>query len=387
MDARRLIAFAYLLPMAAQGQAAKMLSKPDAEFAEPFTSVAGVRELRDGRVVAIDVRDKVVQIVDFKQGSATKIGREGSGPGEYALPMRLLALPGDTSAVYDPLNSRMLLITPEGKPGAFTRIEQPAPGGGGGFVRAGLVAPRFTDAKGRIYWQGSGVQFRDGAPPVESDSAPILRYDRATAKADTVAFVRPPKGNVQASGGGGRVNMRIGGGNPFTPRDEWAVLADGRVAVLRSPEYRVDWYGTGGKKSGTPNAFEALKVTEKQKQLWRDSRKLQTAITMTIDNGNRRASAGPPPADLPEPTGWPDKLPPFLDNSAFATPNGMILVNRTRDADDETPNIDVLDASGKIVARYELPKNSRLVGTGNGAIYTVRTDADDLQYLQRYRIQ
>src|SRR5688572_6907671 len=57
----------------------KTLAKPDAEYAEPFTQINGVRELKDGRVIVSDVREKTVQLVDLKTGSAQKIGREGSG--------------------------------------------------------------------------------------------------------------------------------------------------------------------------------------------------------------------------------------------------------------------------------------------------------------------
>lgn len=384
----RLVALLALTPALAGAQGAKLLSKPEAEFAEPFTAVTGIRELKDGRVVVIDVRDKIVQIVDLKTGNATKVGREGSGPGEYALPMRLLALPGDSSAVFDPLNSRLLVVAPDGKAGGFIRMQDGTTGGPGRGISAGFAPPRFSDARGRLYWQGQSVQFREGAPPVEGDSAPILRFDRTTQKSDTVAFVRVPKGNVRASGGPGRMEMRIGGSNPFLARDEWAVLPDGRVLVLRAPEYRVDVAGAGGRTTpGAPIAYERLEVSERHKQQWRDSRKNQVAIMMTINNGERRASAGPPPANLPDPTDWPDLLPPFLENAAFPAPNGTVWLARTREANDETPNYDVIDAAGRVVARYEMPKGTRLVGVGNGVVYAVRNDEDDLQYLQRYRVQ
>ena len=92
------LALGSVAPLAAQAQAARQLTKPDAEFPEPFTQVTGLRELKDGRLVVIDSRDKIVELVDFKAGNATKVGREGSGPGEYAFPMRLVPLGGDSSA-------------------------------------------------------------------------------------------------------------------------------------------------------------------------------------------------------------------------------------------------------------------------------------------------
>jgi hypothetical protein len=382
---------ALLLPfiaVSASAQAPRVLSKPDAEFSEPFTNVGGVRELKDGRVVVIDPRDKIVQVVDFKSGEGVKVGREGSGPGEYAVPLRIVPLPGDSSGVYDMLNSRLLVVLPNGKPGPFVTIDQPQAGGpGGATVRIGSAMPRFADARGRLYW--TGPAFTPGAgdgPPKSADSVPVLRYDRASKKTDTLAWVRVPRNNVQTSGGSGNMQVRIGVSNPFTARDEWGVTPDGRVVVLRSPEYRVEWYGPSGRGTTSTIAYDRVKVTEKHKAQWRESRRQQTTMMVTMKNGQRSVQTGPPPANMPDPGDWPDVMPPFLDNAVQVAPNGLVWVNRTRDANDDTPNYDVLDASGKVAMKVELPKGTRLVGLGNGVVYTTRTDEDDLQYLQRFRV-
>jgi hypothetical protein len=39
-----------------------------------------------------------------------------------------------------------------------------------------------------------------------------------------------------------------------------------------------------------------------------------------------------------------------------------------------------------VVGRVALPADTRLVGFGNGTVYLARSDEDDLQYLQRYRL-
>jgi hypothetical protein len=80
-------------------------------------------------------------------------------------------------------------------------------------------------------------------------------------------------------------------------------------------------------------------------------------------------------------------MPPFAgQNALFVAPNGQIWVARTREANDRVPKYDVLDASGKVAMRVALPAQTRVVGFGNGVVYTIRTDEDDLQYLQRYRL-
>jgi len=75
-----------------------------------------VRELRDGRVIVSDLLAKGVSLVDFRTGSATAIGREGQGPGEFAFPTGLVPLPGDTTLLVDPGQRRFLKIAPDGKP-------------------------------------------------------------------------------------------------------------------------------------------------------------------------------------------------------------------------------------------------------------------------------
>ena len=378
-------------PVAAQAPL-KTLSKADVEYAEPFTNVTGIRELRDGRVIAVDAREKTVQLIDLKAGTATKIGREGSGPGEYALPARLLALPGDTSAVYDPLNRRYLLIGPDGKVGAFASYEtQDATPG-----RMRISIPRTIDARGRLYSVGPNFNINPTGPSSSSDSAPILRLDRVTKKTDTVAFIHTPAATITTSGGGGsqNVSVRAGGGNPFAATDEWAVMPDGRVAVLRVKDYHIDWYAPNGQKtSGSAIAYEKIKVTDEDKKQFREraASGAGMAITMTQRVGpggtTTGANAGVPAnVQLPEPTDWPDVKPAFTANAAVGAPNGQAWVLRTRSAKDKIPTYDVFDASGKVVSRVALPANTRLVGFGNATVYLVRSDEDDLQYLQRYRL-
>jgi hypothetical protein len=378
-------------PLSAQAPL-KTLTKADAEYSEPFTTITGVRELRDGRVVVADGREKTVQLVDLKAGTATKIGREGSGPGEYALPMRLLGLPGDTSAVYDPLNRRFLLIGPDGKAGAFASYETQDNSVG----RVRLSVPRAVDARGRLYSVGSSFNIGPSGPSTSADSAPLLRLDRATRKTDTVTFIHVPPATVTTSGGGSNTNVsvRAGGGNPFAATDEWAVVPDGRVAVIRVKDYHVDWYAPNGQKTAGPAiAYEKVKVTDEDKKQYRERAAsgagLAISMTQRVGPGGTTSSANvgaPTNVQLPEPTDWPDVKPPFVGNAAMGAPNGQVWVLRTRAAKDKIPTYDVFDASGKIVSRVALPANTRLIGFGNGTVYLARSDEDDLQYLQRYRL-
>lgn len=66
------------------------------------------------------------------------------------------------------------------------------------------------------------------------------------------------------------------------------------------------------------------------------------------------------------------------------TPGGEVWVLRTRPAGDKIPTYDVFDKTGTLVKKVSLNPSSRVIGFGKGTVYVVRTDDDDLQYLQRY---
>ena len=376
------------LPAFAQNVPVRTLSKPDVEYSEPFTAIAGVRELKDGRLVVVDQRDKTVQLVDLAAGKAEKIGREGSGPGEYSFPQRVFPLGGDTSAVLDGLNRRMLQILPNGRPGAFIDVAPPSTGGGGrGGMLMGFATVAGVDNRGRFYSQGSPFAIVDGTPQT-LDSVAIERLDRATNKRDTVGFLPQPKGANQVSGGrGGGMQVRIGGTNPFAAADQWAVSPDGRVAVVYAGDYHIVWTDANGKKTSTPPIkFDRIKVSEAHKDEWRESRKGQMGMQVTNQNGKMSAQMVPMTGG-PEPTDWPEYMPPFLSSgtsSVSFSNDGLLWVRRTGPAG-QAPTFDLIDRSGKVAQKVVLPKKSRLVGFGNGTVYVVRVDDDDLQYLQRYK--
>ena len=386
----------------AQAVQTRQLGKAETEFADPFTQIAAVRELKNGRVLVADPRDKVVQLVDFKSGSATKVGREGQGPGEYSMPMALVALPGDSSGIFDPLNQRYLLVGPDGKPGGFlstrpegdedARREAGAANREGPMFRMGgmsMTPPRGTDAAGNLYVAGSPLSMGpDG--PVAADSVPLQRFNRAKKSYETIAYLRVPKNNSQISGGAGRMEVRIGGANPFAARDEWAVAPDGRLAIVHAADYRVEWIAPNGQRSTGPAVpYSKTKLTDKHKKWWQETQR-RRAVGMMITNNNGRMSATAAPASaMPaeERTDWPEYLPPFMTNAAQVAPNGELWVLRATASEDIAPTYDIFDSSGKLTARLELPKRSRVVGFGTGTVYVARYDEDDLQYLQRYRLQ
>lgn len=388
-------------PLAAQGTP-RTLPAPNATFEEPFSSVGvgTVRELSDGRLIVADARDKVVQRIDLRTGQAVAIGREGSGPAEFGMPLRVFGAPADTTLLFDPLNTRYLVIGPDAKPiNTFrTEAETPArgtgPGGGRVMIGGGLMA-RATDARGRLYAEGSSLSIDADGRPKSADSAAIVRYDRGTRRVDTLAFVKLPPTNIQMSGGANNQRIMIGGSNPLTPRDEWTVFPDGRVAIVRAVDYHVDWVmPDGSKRSSAPVRYTPIRMTaaeiRHEEGLRSAARAGQMSIMMTQDNsGSRRTAQMGPPAGAPplEPlTDWPEVKPPFRAGSAsvLARPNGELWVRRTEGASAKGTLYDVFNAAGAVAYQVRIQDGWALVGFGNGTVYTTKKDEDDLVYLQRH---
>ena len=140
------------------------LDRAEASFPEPFTSVAGLRELSDGRILIADRTEKHVSFIDFATGSMREIGRVGEGPGEYQSPGGLVALPDDYTLLLDLANLRLTRIAPDGK---LEMESWPM------LSPNGLIRPSAADAQGRLFYSASGgmrIALGGGAAATPPDS-------------------------------------------------------------------------------------------------------------------------------------------------------------------------------------------------------------------------
>lgn len=410
----------------AAAQQPRTLPAPDATFEEPFSNVSGLRELGDGRLVIADARDKVLALVDLAAQAVTPIGREGGGPGEYGLPLRLFAAPGDTTFLFDPLNQRYLIVTAQGKAIDQFRVEYddtptvdaPAPrrqvgeaprgapgragggraaGGPAGGIRFGLSMPAAGDAQGRLYFEAPAISQNENGVPVPGDSAALTRWDRETKALDTLAWVRLAKANVRVSGTANNQRVMVGGANPLAPRDAWAVFPDGRIAIVRAEPYRVDIVEPNGALvRGQPIRYTPLKFTEadrKEEEAARN-RARANSLSISISNGpggtqrSAQMGAGANAPPLEPLTDWPEMKPAFRPgpNAAWARPNGELWVRRMEPAGAKGTLYDVFNAQGGISHQVRVQEGWNVVGVGRSAVYTTKADEDDLLYLQRHRM-
>lgn len=346
-----------------------------------------MRELADGRVIVSDQREKLVQLVDLRTGAAQSISREGSGPGEFALPTALFPLPNNQTLLVDLLNRRYLKIGPDGKPGETVSPPDLTAGGpgGGGMRIGGLVNPRGADTQGRLYFQDLGIRPGGQSP----DTVAVLRWALGATRVDTVGWIKGPQTTMTTtggSGGGQGMRMTVGMQTVWAPAEQWAVAGNGRIARVTPEPYRVIWYDTNGRATAGPTvAYTPRRVTEADKAEYREAQRTNppTMIMMTSGSGGTTTST-PPASAMPEPT-FAETMPAFTGGGAvLATPDGEVWVQRTRAAGDKIPVYDVFNSAGRLVRKVSLAARSRVVGFGATSVYVARMDEDDLEYLQRY---
>jgi hypothetical protein len=204
--------------LSAQDAPVRVLGKPNAPAVGPFLEITGVRELNGDRVIVLDKFDRRLHVIDLRSGKAAQLGREGDGPGEYRLPLWMLALPSDTTAVYDMGNTgRFVVYGPDGKPARPIPIR----------YRGNWGPPEAVDAQGRFY-----VAEHGGPGLAKPYFGRVVRVDRNTNKPESVAVVsylavtplpipaRPPRTGPAAP--------------PFVTNDQWLVGLDGRIVVVQT---------------------------------------------------------------------------------------------------------------------------------------------------------
>jgi hypothetical protein len=328
----------------------------------------------------------------------------------------------------------MLVIDPKGNLG--TRVMSvPRPDDAMALTGLAFGVPGF-DAQGRlVYRSAPRFNFRGGppqpgqpfTPPQMPDSAPVVRVELATRKLDTVAFLKTyaPKMNV-TQGENGRISMSSTV-NPLPLVDDWAVLADGTIVILRGREFRVDVVGADGKVTEGPKvAHDWQRMSDEEKVAFLDSTKtamekqraemmtrMQAAggaerMVATGAAGAAMAGAGPmisiqmagpggepprrgagapnaaggtpnitkPPLQFIEPSELPDYKPPFAAGGARADADGNVWVRLIATKPMPGPVYDIIDRGGNLVDRVVLPANTAIAGFGRGGVvYLAERDA------------
>jgi hypothetical protein len=369
----------------AQGQSVDLTGQPFHELSEPFTSFVGIAEVAPGVVVTADIREKRLVRIDMNTGEISNIGREGSGPGEWQLPMSALKAPDNNAYVADMMQAKMHVISPEGEMLRSVPLINSS-GSGGGMM--GLVMPQGIDSRGRLYY--SSLSFSPGEEP--ATEIPVVRRDFTAdnGPVDTVAWIPNPAAiSISTSGSSSSNRMVIGGRKPFQPRDDWVALANGTVAVISADPYQMTIHSVGNPPAAGPeNEYTPVKIGEAERAAYRDRQSVSTGVMISSGSGGGGRSstvASMGNDDVPD-EDFPDVMPPFTgSNSVIAAPDGSTWVLRNRAQSDPDPVYDIFSVGGRIIGQATLRPNSQVLGFGENSVYVRWQDPDtDLLYLQQY---
>ncbi len=407
---------------------------------EALGAVTTVRALPDGRVLVNDIVGRRVLMFDSTLTTSTVVADTTSATANAygTRPGGLLAYRGDSSLFIDPASLSMLLIDPNGKIG---RVMSAPRAQDVGFLIGGPFGNPGFDAQGRLVYRApprfvfSGPPRSGNGPPQPPqipDSAALVRFDLATRKLDTVTWFKTPKVNfsiVTSPDGGVRVTSVV---NPLPQGDDWAMLSDGSIAIVRGRDYHVDWVGAQGITSSPKIPYEWERMSDEQKVAFIDSAKVaiekarasgqfNTQFASTaIGSGTIRTTVGGGPGgaaprdsairpDRPRdgsarqttttdaatqfatltmipPNELPDYKPAFSPGSTRADADGNLWIRTSHNVDGR-PVYDVINRKGELVDRVQLPLNRQLAGFGpNGVVYLGVRDGQTA-HLEKARIR
>jgi len=268
-----------------------------ARSSEALSAVATAVPLPGGKVLVNDILGrrvllldsmlvKIAIVADTTSATANAYGQRGAG---------LIGYNGDSALFIDPASLSMMVINPAGE---LTTVRAVPRANEIGFLVGGPNGRPGFDPSGRLYYRGqargrqaaagargarggggggAGVGFGGaGGPtfaiPEQPDSAPVVRVDLASRVLDTVATFKIPRIDIKVSqGADGRVSVQTTM-NPMPVTDDWALLSDGTIAVVRGHDFHVDWIAPDGKVTSSPKLpYEWQRLSDDDKQMVVDS--------------------------------------------------------------------------------------------------------------------
>ena len=430
-------------PSSAPRVALRQLPAAMATSTDSLGSVAAVRQLPNGNVLVNDQARRRVVLMDPSMKVIGLVADSTSSTNNaYGVrPGGLLPYRGDSTLFIEPAGLSMLVIDPSGR---IIRTMAAPRANDVNFLVGGAFGNPGFDSQGRLVYRTMdfgfrGMRMQPGQPfvppPPPPDSSALVRFNLATRKLDTVSFFRIAKSGMQMSqDANGNMRMSITM-NPLPVVDDWAVLSDGTVAIVRGRDYHVDFIGDAGTTAAEKIPYDWQRMTDDDKSRFLDSAKVAIEktraavaaggpgaaaamqnglqalggggggapqmITMTRERGDGPPGGGPPAGgaaaggapvgtvrtDAGGPGGFqvppinmvpiselPDYKPVFGNGAVRADMDGRIWV-RTIPTKVTTGGAiyDIIDKTGKLVDRVQVPAGTTIAGFGRGGIVYLGT--------------
>ncbi len=396
----------------------RIVELPAATAKTPMTlgSLLDVRDVGGGKIIVNDGSRHQMLLMDssLKTISVPVDSAPGNANSYGPRPVPLVRYVGDSLLTSD-MNARtMLVVSPSGQ--VVRAIAQPLedfpvalPSHGTGF-----------DSKGRMFFQGFRKPNFDAVRAMsieqrvhqKEDSVPILRADLDARRIDTMALVMP--GGTTKLMGRATENGPIRFSTfPIENVDNWALLSDGSLAIVRGQDYHIDWIDADGKKHSTTKLpFDWRRLTDEDKQKLIDSTREAASASMSKAFG---AAAARPPADGPQQPGarrfapqdpnaqaqrapveylapdlkdLPDYYPPVRLNSVMPDLDGNLWILPTSSAQSKQGELvyDVVNVKGDF-HRVRMPVGKSIAGFGKGGVVFLQSgDRTNGFYLERTRV-
>jgi len=368
-----------------------------------FGGVQHIRRLSDGRVLVNDPSRRQVLMLDSTLANASVvIDSVGGRDNSYGLRSGgIIPYRGDSTFFVDPTSSTLLLIDPAGK---IARVMSMPTNAVSYLASPGSYGyPGYSEAFGIVFrMQANSFRYPNN-PPQEGAPEVVIKYEDSIAVIGMKLSTR--KGDTLAKYGTGQQmvariswnNVDMNGTNELFPvSNDWALAADGSIALLSGREYRLRWINTDGTKTDSPRLpFTWDPNPDDEKQRMADS--INTQRKQQYDNmlasrqrraDSLKAANKTVPSELTRPQRLPDvvrmlDIPDYFpayerqSNSMRADADNNIWIRpRPPRSYRGGPVYDVVNRQGELVDKVELPQGRTLIGFGPGGIvYLLARDA------------
>jgi len=357
-------------------------------------SVSAVRALPNGNLLVNDVTWRQLLYLDSAFHVRMVIADTTGEPGGYNSRFSsLIAHRGDSSLFIDPRALTMAVIDQSGRIVRVMAIPRP---GDADLLISGPFGVPGVDDHGRIVYRGGAPVGPGRTTPDQTgggryafafpDEVPIVRVHLASRVVDTLTWLHVPLVRTVITERDGRFQLQTMI-NPMAVVDVWALMPDGRVAVVRGRDYHIDWCGETGPCSATekiPYHWERLDDEAKQRvvdsanvEMEKERARLAAPGQVSAAAASSAAARGRgsstnavqgqnyrfvPARELP------DYRPAFNQGAARADVEGNLWI-RTTAPSDKGPIYDVINSKGELIDRVQLPYGRVISGFGKGVVY------------------